>query len=229
MPGASFGEACAAAGGPWRRGGRQPVQAAGGGDGRHRGACSGPAGGCHGGRGAAAAAAAHHPAPARAAASVVLRQRHHLGLDCAFARMSSSRTVFLNTLSSVLKLERKPVQAQGLAVPSIQRAGLYVKNEAQRTVWGRCRSCTGPVPHDDPRGVGSWESYVSTSRMQGVYHQCKELERALSRGRRVTLELFRDGFPPTDPARDEDTLYILMTAHMVRPGRHPAQHRKESS
>ena len=30
------------------------------------------------------------------------------------------------------------------------------------------------------------------------------------------MELFKEEFPPTDPARDDDTLYILMTSHMVR-------------
>ena len=56
----------------------------------------------------------------------------------------------------------------------------------------------------------------SSAHAQGVYHQCRELERALGRSRKVTVELFRDEFPPTDPARDDDTLYILMTSHMVR-------------
>ena len=49
--------------------------------------------------------------------------------------------------------------------------------------------------------------------MQGVYHQCKEIERVLAPHYRVRLTLHEYMFPHTDPA-DDGALYILMTPHL---------------
>ena len=49
--------------------------------------------------------------------------------------------------------------------------------------------------------------------MQGVYHQCKEVQRALQMKYDTTLQLFQK-FPATDPAND-DALYIIMAAHTL--------------
>lgn len=49
--------------------------------------------------------------------------------------------------------------------------------------------------------------------MQGVYHQCKEIERVLAPHYRVRLTLHEYMFPHTDPA-DDRALYILMTPHL---------------
>lgn len=48
---------------------------------------------------------------------------------------------------------------------------------------------------------------------QGVYHQCKEIQRVLAPHYRVRLTLHEYMFPHTDP-KDDRALYILMTPHL---------------